>query len=664
MNIALVANTVRLLTVDAVQKANSGHPGMPMGTADFAAVLFLKHLKHCPTNPAWPNRDRFVLSAGHGCMLLYSLLHLSGYDLKLEELKLFRQLGSRTPGHPEFGLTPGVETSTGPLGQGCGNAVGMALAEAMLAERFNLDGENIVDHYTYGICSDGDLMEGISHEAFSLAGHLGLNKLIMFYDSNRITIEGATDLAYSDDVRKRFEGYHWNVLDADGHDYAALDQALVQARQEKNRPTLIIGRTTIGQGSPNMAGKSASHGAPLGVEEIKATKKNLGFPEDQDFFVPDEVREIFAVRLQESQAATSAWEVGFQRYRAAHPDKAKAWDEAQQLALPNNLEAFLPKFDPAKPVATRNASHTVIQSLAKVMPYLVGGSADLSPSTRTIMEGMGDIGPRAFKGRNFHFGIREHAMGAILNGLALHGGFRAYGATFFVFSDYFKPAIRLACIMKLPVIYVLTHDSFYVGEDGPTHEPIEHTAALRVLPHMTVIRPADPTETGAAWVAALKNKSGPTAILLTRQNLPVLDRSQFPPANRLEQGAYVLWQSAKGRPKMILIATGSEVCLALDAARELAKENPQLIIRVVSMPSWELFEQQPDKVKKAVLPPYCKLRLSIEAGASMGWEKYTGPRGRVFGLDHFGASAPYKTLAREYGFTTENILKIAREMIV
>ncbi len=662
MNLALTANTIRLLAADGVQKANSGHPGMPMGAADYAAVLFLKHLNHCPANPAWPNRDRFVLSAGHGCLLLYSLLHLAGYDLQLEELKLFRQLGSRTPGHPEYGVTPGVETSTGPLGQGCGNAVGLALAEAMLAARFNLPGETIVDHRTYGICSDGDLMEGISHEAFSLAGHLGLNKLIMFYDCNRITIEGATALAYSDDVRKRFEGYHWNVIEADGHDYAALDQALTQARQEPSRPTLIIGHTCIGKGSPNLAGKPEAHGAPLGPAEVKATKKNLGFPEDQDFFVPDEVRAIFAARLKELQAQAARWDAAFQRYRAAHPDQAKAWDEAQSLALPQNLETFLPQFDPAKPVATRNASHSVIQGMARAIPYLVGGSADLAPSTRTIMEGGGDVGPRAFRGRNFHFGIREHAMGAILNGLALHGGFRAFGATFFVFSDYFKPAIRLACIMKLPVIYVLTHDSFYVGEDGPSHEPVEHIASLRLLPHLTVIRPADPTETGAAWIAALKNKRGPTAILLTRQNLPVIDRTRFPSAQRLEQGAYVLWQSAKGRPRLILIATGSEVSLALDAARELAKD-PQLIVRVVSMPSWELFEQQPDKVKKAVLPPSCKLRLAIEAGATLGWEKYTGAKGRVFGLNHFGESGPYKELARKYGFVPENIVKIAREML-
>lgn len=661
MNLELVANTIRILTVDAVQKANSGHPGMPMGTADFAAVLFLKHLKYFPQNPDWPDRDRFILSPGHGCMLLYSLLHLAGYDLALDELKLFRQWNSRTPGHPEHGLTPGVETSTGPLGQGCGNAVGMAIAEAMLAERFNTASAKIVDHYTYGICSDGDLMEGVSHEAFSLAGHLGLNKLIFFYDSNRITIEGSTDLAYSDDVRKRFEGYHWNVLEVDGHDYDAIDRALTQSHQEQSRPTMIIGRTMIAKGSPHMAGNAEAHGAPLGAEEVKATKINLGFPGDRDFFVPDEVRAVFSARAQEMGNLYRKWQDDFTGYRQADPEKAKQWDEAHNLVVPAKLEKSLPAFDPTKPVATRSASHKIIQGLAKALPYLVGGSADLSPSTRTIIDGGGDIGPRAFAGRNFHFGIREHAMGAVLNGIALHKGFRAYGATFFVFADYFRPSIRMACIMKLPVIYVLTHDSFYVGEDGPSHEPVEHIMSLRLLPDMTVIRPADPTETGAAWIAALKNTSGPTAILLTRQNMGVLDRAQLPPAAKLEQGAYILWQSAKGKPQFIIIATGSEVELALSAARELAKEGTK--IRVVSMPSWELFERQPEKYRRKVLPPSCKLRLVIEAGRTMGWEKYAGAKGRVLGLDHFGASAPYKVLAKEYGFTTENVIRILKEMI-
>ena len=661
MNLELAASTIRALTIDAVQKANSGHPGMPMGTADFAAVLFLKHLKHFPKDANWPDRDRFVLSPGHGCMLLYCLLHLAGYDLKLEELKLFRQWGSRTPGHPEHGVTPGVETSTGPLGQGCGNAAGMALAEAMLAARFNSAAGKIVDHYTYGICSDGDLMEGVSHEAFSLAGHLGLNKLIMFYDCNRITIEGSTDLAYSDDVRKRFEGYRWNVLEVDGHNFDEIDRALSRARQEQERPTIIIGRTLIAKGSPHMAGNAEAHGAPLGPDEVKATKANLGFAPDSEFFVPDEVRADFASRLAELEKIYQKWQADFEAYRRNDAAKAQEWDEAHGLVLSPKLEKCLPAFDPAKPVATRSASHKIIQSLAKAVPYLVGGSADLAPSTRTIMDGAGDVGPRAFAGRNFHFGIREHAMGSILNGIALHKGFRAFGATFFVFADYFRPSIRMACIMKLPVIYVLTHDSFYVGEDGPSHEPVEHAMSLRLIPEMTVIRPADPTETGAAWVAALKNTAGPTAILLTRQNVPVLDRAQLPPASKLEMGAYTLWQNEKGRPKFIIIASGSEVQLALDAARELAKDG--LKVRVVSMPSWELFERQPEKYRRKILPPSCKMRLVVEAGRSMGWEKYAGSKGRIFGLDHFGASAPYKVLAKEYGFTTENIVRIVKEMM-
>ena len=661
MNFELIANTVRCLSIDGVQQANSGHPGLPMGAADFATVLFMKHLRHCPTDPAWPDRDRFILSAGHGCMLLYSLLHLSGYDLSLEDLKQFRQYGSRTPGHPEHGVTAGVETSTGPLGQGIGNGVGMALAEAMLAVRFNRGERRPIDHYTYVLAGDGDMMEGISHEVFSLAGHLKLNKLVVYYDFNRITIEGNTDLTYSDDVRKRFEAYHWNVLEIDGHDYAAIDAALAAAKREQERPTLIIGHTTIGKGSPNLAGKAESHGAPLGVEEVKATKRNLGFPEDQSFYVPTEVTAAFAARRVEWQAERDRWQRGYEDWRAAEPDLAAAWDTAQGLELPANLDKLLPTFDPNKPIATRNASHTVLQSLAKAVPYLVGGSADLAPSTRTIMDGQGHVGTRAYAGRNFHFGIREHAMGAIMNGMALHGGFRVYGATFFVFSDYCRPAIRLAAIMHLPVIYVFTHDSFYVGEDGPTHEPVEHTAALRVMPVMTTIRPADPTETAAAWAAALKNTEGPTAILLTRQNVPVLDRTKYPPAKLLEQGAYILWQSGKGRPQFIMIASGSEVSLALEAAEILAGEGVN--VRVVSMPSWELFERQPEKLRRKVLPPSCKLRLSLEAGVGMGWEKYVGPKGRIFGLNQFGVSGPYKVLAREFGFTADNVVRMAREML-
>ena len=661
MNFKLVADTLRVLSMDGVQKANSGHPGMPMGTADFAAVLFLKHLKHCPTDPLWPDRDRFVLSAGHGCMLLYSLLHLCGYDLPIEELGKFRQFGSKTPGHPEVGHTPGVETSTGPLGQGCGNAVGMALAEAMLAARFNDAGNKIADHFTYVIASDGDLMEGISHEAFSLAGHMKLNKLIVFYDSNNITIEGATALSCSDDARKRFEGYGWNVLEIDGHDYAAIDKALSQARGQAERPTIIIGHTLIGKGSPKMQGSAECHGAPLGVEEVKATKRNLGFPEDRDFYVPDEVRRIFAERLLENQESLKKWERNFSRFKKECPDKAALWKAFQKLETPKDLESLLPAFDLAKPLATRSASHKIIQALAKAMPWLVGGSADLAPSTRTNMDGQGDVGPGSFAGRNFHFGIREHAMGSILNGMALHGGFRVFGSTFFVFADYFRPSIRLAALMKLPVVYVFTHDSFFVGEDGPTHQPVEQAASLRIIPGMTVIRPADPTETGAAWAAALRNTQGPTAILLTRHNIPVLDRSKYPPAFLLAQGAYTLWQSGDGIPKMILIASGSEVSLALAAGAELAKDN--LNVRVVSMPSWELFERQSKKIRNSVLPPRCKLRIAIEAGSPMGWERYTGPKGRIIGMNHFGVSGPYAVLAKEFGFTPENVVQIARDML-
>ncbi len=656
----LVANTIRGLAMDGVQKANSGHPGMPMGMADVAAVLFLKHLNHCPTQPDWANRDRFVLSAGHGSMLLYSLLHLTGYALPLDELRKFRQWGSKTPGHPEFGHTTGVETTTGPLGQGCANAVGMALAERMLAARFNAGTYVPVDHYTYAIAGDGCLMEGISHEAFSLAGHLGLNKLIVFYDSNHITIEGKTDLAYSDDVRKRFLGYRWNVLEIDGHNVEEIEKAILAAKGEKERPTLIIAHTHIGQGAPNLHDSHKAHGEPLGAEEVKASKRNLGLPEDQDFFVPDSVRELFAARARELESRVAAWDADFKRYAAAYPDLARLWDACLKQDLPADLEKQMPVFDVAKPEATRVSSGKVIQKLAKAMPWLVGGSADLSPSTKTLIDGAPSVLPGQFDGRNLHFGVREHAMAAMLNGMALHGGFRVYGATFFVFSDYCRPSVRLSAIMRLPVIYVFTHDSFYVGEDGPTHEPIEHAASYRCMPNVSVIRPADATETSAAWLAALKNTTGPTLLLLTRQNLPVIDRATHPAASSLEKGAYTLWQSAPGAPQMILIASGSEVSLAMSAAKELANEA---VVRVVSMPSWDLFEKQSQAYKDEVLPPACTARLAIEAGISMGWHKYVGPKGSVLGVDHYGASAPFKVIAEKFGFTPDNVVKRARALI-
>ena len=659
-DLKLTANTIRGLAMDGVQKAKSGHPGMPMGMADVAAVLYLQHLNHCPTRPDWPDRDRLVLSAGHGSMLLYAMLHLSGYDLPMSELQNFRQWNSKTPGHPEHGLTPGVETSTGPLGQGCGNAAGMALAEEMLATRFNNDVFQPVNHYTYVFCGDGDLMEGISHEVFSLAGHLKLNKLIAFYDSNRITIEGSTDLSCSDDVKKRFQGYHWNVIETDAHDYAQIDKAIRRAKREKERPSIIICYSHIAQGSPNKHDTASSHGEPLGDEEVKATKRNLSLPENETFYVPPRVRELFAARLKPLERKAAKWQREFRKYCEANPARAQEWKLHLEDMIPENIEALLPVFAPDKPEATRSASGKVIQELAKALPQLVGGAADLAPSTKTLIDKQADVGPRAYCGRNLHFGIREHAMAAMMNGMTLHRGFRVYGATFFVFADYCRPSIRLACLMKLPVIYIFTHDSFYVGEDGPTHEPVEQLASLRCIPNMTVLRPADPTETGAAWIAALKNKTGPTAILLTRQNLAVIDRTKHPAASSLEKGAYTLWQSGAGDPSLLLIASGSEVELAMLAGKELAAD---INVRVVSMPSWELFEKQPEAYRLSVLPPSCRRRLAIEAGTSFGWAKYVGPEGRTVCLDRFGASAPYKTLAEKFGFTPGNVVAVARQMM-
>ncbi len=653
MNTQQIANVIRGLSMDGVQKANSGHPGMPLGTADFATVLFLKFLTYDPADPQWPDRDRYVQSAGHGSMLLYSLLHLAGYDLPLSELKNFRQWGSRTPGHPESHLTPGVETTTGPLGQGCGNAVGMALAEAMQAARYNKPGHTIVDHYTYVLAGDGDLMEGISHESFSLAGHLGLNKLIVFYDSNRITIEGSTDLAYSDDVRKRFEGYRWNVLEIDGHDHAAIEAALHAARAESARPTLIIGHTTIAKGSPHMAGSAESHGSPLGGDEVRATKRNLGLPEGEEFWVPDEARAAFDARRAAGAARRAEWEGRMARYREAFPAEAQQWTAGLDLALPADLESQLPVFPSDKPLATRAASGRIIQELARRLPWLVGGSADLAPSTSTLIKDAASVGPRAYAGRNLHFGIREHAMSAMINGMCLHRGFAAYGATFLVFSDYSRPALRLAAVMEIPAITVFTHDSIFLGEDGPTHQAVEHLAALRAIPRMTVIRPADANETTYAWLAALRRRTGPTCLILTRQNVPVLDRKECAPAAGLLKGAYVLWESAT-QPDLLVLATGSEVAVALAAARQIAGEG-RARVRVVSMPSWELFERQDRAYRDAVLPPACGRRVSVEAGISMGWARYIGASGLGIALDRYGASAPASVLAEQFGFTAAQV---------
>ena len=659
-DLLLAANTIRGLAMDGVEKASSGHPGMPMGMADVSALLWLKHLVHSPANPDWPNRDRFVLSAGHGSMLIYSLLHLSGYDLPMSELKSFRQWESKTPGHPEYGKTPGIETTTGPLGQGCGNAAGMALAEAMMAARFNSDEFSPVDHTTWVIASDGDLMEGVSHEAFAIAGHLGLNKLIVFYDSNRITIEGSTDLAYSDDVRKRFEGYHWNVLEIDGHDYGEIEASIAAAKAVADTPTIIICRTHIAHGAPNAHDTSESHGAALGDEEIRAAKQNLGLPVDESFHVPERVRKAFVARRVALEAVESEWTAGFDAHRAANPDWAAAWDAAYGLALPGDLDARLPKFEAGESLATRKASQAVIQSLAEAIPNLVGGSADLAPSTNTLIKGADDVAKGAYGGRNLRWGVREHGMASMLNGMWLHGGLRVYGATFFTFSDYCRPSIRLAALMKLPVIYVFTHDSVYLGEDGPTHQPVEHLASLRAMHNLTLIRPSDATETGPAWVAALRNAAGPTAILLTRQGLPVFDRAALAPAAGLARGAYTLWQSGTGDPEVILLASGSEVALILEAAQQLADEAN---VRVVSMPSWELFEAQDQDYRESVLPPACTARVSVEAASPFGWERYTGLGGQIHGIDSYGDSAPYKTIAEKRGFTPGNIAGIARGVL-
>lgn len=659
MNIKLIANTIRGLSMDGVQAANSGHPGMPMGMADVAAVLWTQFLKHNPQNPQWADRDRFVLSAGHGSMLIYSLLHLAGYDLPLDELKRFRQWNSKTPGHPEYGHTAGVETTTGPLGQGCANAVGMAIAEQMLAKRFNSKTHKLVDHKTYVIASEGEFMEGISHEAFSLAGNLGLGKLIVFYDQNFISIEGDTHMTYTDDVRKRMTAYGWHVQEIDGHDHNAIAAATAAAQAQTRKPSIIICNTTIGFGSPNKAGSHDCHGAPLGEEEIQKTKAALGISAEK-FFVPDDVRAAFAEAAQRGAQAEAEWNALFADFAQAKPKKAGDWNAALRGELPSNLAKKINDFEAGGSIATRSASGKVLQDLAKALPFLVGGSADLAPSNNTYMKDQGDIAKKSFKGRNFHFGVRELGMGAVMNGVQLHGGFRIFGGTFLVFADYVRPSTRLAALMNLPVIYVYTHDSFYVGEDGPTHQPIETLMSLRITPNVTVIRPSDATETKCAWIAALENKSGPTALLLTRQNLPVFDRKELAPACNLKKGAYTIWESGP-QPELIIMASGSEVWISIEAGKKLAEEGKA--VRVVSFPSWELFEQQDAAYKASVLPAACTCRLAVEAGVPNGWEKYTGSQGRIIGMNRFGASAPAGTLAKKFGFTAENVYSTARELL-
>jgi transketolase len=659
----LCINTIRMLSAECVEKANSGHPGMPMGAAAMSYVLWTKFLKHNPRHPAWFNRDRFVLSAGHGSMLLYSLLHLTGYDLPLSELLNFRQWGSKTPGHPEYGLTPGVETTTGPLGQGFANGVGMAMAEHFLAATFNRPGYEIVDHFTYAIVSDGDLMEGISQEAASLAGHLGLGKLIYLYDDNHISIEGSTDLAFTEKRTARFEAYGWHVQQVeDGNDLEAIEKAVTAAQKEVRKPSFIAVRTHIGYGSPNKQDKASAHGEPLGEEELKLTKKNLGWPLEPAFFVPDEALKAFRAALEQGKAEEARWVAVFDGYRKAYPDQAKELDHWMKGDLPEGWEKDIPGF-PADPKgsATRAASGNILNALAKRIKNLVGGSADLAPSTKTLIKDEGDFESEHFGQRNLHFGVREHAMGGILNGMALHGGLIPYGGTFLIFSDYMRPAIRLAALMHLKVIYVFTHDSIGLGEDGPTHQPVEQLAALRAIPNLTVIRPCDASETAEAWRLALNHRNGPVALVLTRQSVPVLDRSVFAPAAGLQLGAYVLADSPKGNPDLLLIASGSEVHIAIQAAVML--EQKGISSRLVSMPSWELFDEQPESYRRQVFPPEIKARIGVEAGRSQYWWRYVGERGDVVGIDHFGASAPYKILYEKFGLTADRVVEKALKLL-
>jgi transketolase len=655
-------NTLRFLSADMVQQANSGHPGLPMGCAALAYTLWTRHLRHNPRNPSWPERDRFILSGGHGCALLYSLLHLTGYDLSLDELKNFRQWGSKTPGHPEYGLTPGVEATTGPLGQGFANGVGMAIAEAHLAAEFNEPGHKVVNHYVYAIVTDGDLMEGITAEAASLAGHLKLGKLIYLYDDNRISIDGSTDIAFTEDRGARFEAYGWQVLHvADGNDVEAIDAAIKFAKKDP-RPSLIICRTHIGFGLPTRQDTSKAHGEPPGNDELNGAKDKLGWPKEPRFFIPDDVLAHFRGAIERGRELEAEWRTKLKAYQAFFPQKFAELERRLAGRLPADWLSALPVF-PAdkKGMATRVASGKVINALAVKLPELLGGSADLAPSTKTWMDGLPAFQAETPGGRNFHFGVREHAMGAIVNGMAVHSGLVPFGATFLVFSDYMRTPIRLSAFSHYPSIWVFTHDSIGVGEDGPTHQPVEQLASLRAIPDLVVIRPADANETTAAWKVAVERRHGPTLLALTRQNVPTLDRSQFAPADGLERGAYVLADLGEGDPDLILMASGSEVGLIVEAGRQLAAESVN--VRLVSFPSWELFAVQDQEYRQSVLPGTVKARLAVEAGVSMGWERWVGEKGAVIGIDRFGASAPAETVYSELGLTVRNITERALRLV-
>lgn len=674
----LCINTIRFLAVDAVQKANSGHPGMPMGTAPMAYLLWSRFMKYNPANPAWFDRDRFLLSAGHGSMLLYAMLYLTGYDLPLEQIQQFRQWKSMTPGHPERGVTPGVEVTTGPLGQGFGNGVGMAIAEANLAARYNKPGFEVINHYTYEIVSDGDLMEGVGSESASLAGDLKLGKLIYLYDDNGITLSASTRLAFTEDRAKRFDAYGWHTVTVqDGNDLAAIDQAIHEAQSETNRPSLILVHTHIGYGSPHMQDTFEAHGSPLGEEEVKLTKKNLGWPLEPNFYVPDQALEVFRQAVDRGRQAETEWNDKFSAYAKAHPDVAAELHRMILGALPDGWDKDIPSF-PAdeKGIATRVASGKVLTAIAAKVPQIIGGSADLNPSTHTALSGMGDFqyplegiesvqgaagGGWDYAGRNIAYGVREHAMGSISNGISAHAGLLPFCATFLIFTDYMRPPMRLAALSELHVIYVLTHDSIGLGEDGPTHEPIEQLANLRAIPRMVVIRPGDANETAVAWRVAVEMRDKPVALILTRQSVPVIDRGEYASADGLRRGAYVLSDPPDGEAEIILIGTGSEVSLVLQAQKKLLEDK--IKARVVSMPSWELFDEQPQEYRQSVLPPSICARLAVEAGSPQGWCRYVGDDGDVVGLDRFGASAPAKILMNELGFTVENVCAHAMRIL-
>ncbi|MGV3625068.1 MAG: transketolase [Archangium sp.] len=658
----LCINTIRTLSIDVIQKADSGHPGLPLGAAPMAYVLWQKHLKHCPTSPKWADRDRFVLSAGHGSMLLYSLLHLTGYPLSKEEVLNFRQWGSKTPGHPESFLTPGVEATTGPLGQGHANAVGMALAERALAARFNQPGFEIVNHYTYCLVGDGDVMEGVAMEAASLAGHLKLGKLICLYDSNDVTLDGPAKVSFTEDVGKRYESWGWQVLHvADGNtDLAALDKAISDAKAETGKPTMIIVKTTIGYGSPNKSGKSSSHGSPLGKDEIALTKKALGWHFEEPFFIPPEALENFRSAVPRGESAMEAWKKKFEDYRAVHGVLAAEFERVMNNTLPEGYALALPTFPAGKDVETRTAAGQALNALAKAVPEIIGGDADLGGSTKTVLKDEGSFNGQSGHGRNIHFGVREHAMASIANGISYHGGLRPFTATFFCFVDYERPAVRLAAMNKLPVVHVWTHDSIGLGEDGPTHQPVEHLASVRAIPGLCTVRPADAAEASEAWKFAIERNHGPTGLVLSRQKLPVFDRTKFGAASGLHQGAYVLAE-ASSAPKVILIATGSEVQLAVGAREQLEKEG--VPTRVVSMPCMEQFRAQSDAYRESVLPAAVKARVSIEAGVTFGWREWVGDKGETIGVDEFGASAPDKVLFEQYGLTVGAVVEAARKTL-